>query len=246
VHDLQSLYTVEQLDVFPGRAVRKGEELCHIANHHELFLRGEAFEADVPSIHQLENLGWQVRAEFGDGGQQKQLEDLAVTYVDNHVDPQTQTFPFYLALPNRVIAENRDAAGRLFRSWQYKPGQRAHLMVPVERWKDQMVLPRQAVVRSGVESFVFRLSHVSIGIRSLVRQGIDAEQLQNRLSQLPGLEFEPVGVTVVHQDRHRCVIDANGSLRPGDLIAMNQAYQLFLAWKLQVADGGGHSHDHDH
>jgi cobalt-zinc-cadmium efflux system membrane fusion protein len=242
----QALYTVEQLDVFPGRAVRKGEELCHIANHHELFLRGEAFEADVPSIHRLENLGWQVRAEFGEGGQQKQFEVLSVTYVDNHVDPQTQTFPFYLALPNRIIAENRDAAGRLFRSWQYKPGQRAHLMVPIERWKDQMVLPRQAVVRSGVESFVFRLGHVSIGIRSLVRQGIDPEQLQVRLSQLPGLEFEPVPVSVVHQDRHHLVIDANGLLRPGDLIAMNQAYQLFLAWKMQVASGGGHSHDHDH
>jgi len=239
-------YSVEQLDVFPGRAVRKGEELCHIANHHELFLRGEAFEADVPSIHHLENVGWSIAAEFGDGVGQVRIDDLSVTYVDNHVDPQTQTFPFYMSLPNRVVAENRDAAGRLFRSWQFKPGQRAHLMVPVERLSEQMVVPRQAVVRSGVEAFAFRLGHVSIGIRSMVRRGVDPQTLQNSLNRLSELEFEPVPVSVMHQDRNHCVVAGDGSLRPGDLIAMNQAYQLFLAWKLQIAGGGGHSHDHDH
>jgi membrane fusion protein, heavy metal efflux system len=64
--DIGPIYTVEQLNVFPGRAVQKGEELCHIASHYELFVRGEAFESDVPAIRRLNERGWGVDAEFGE------------------------------------------------------------------------------------------------------------------------------------------------------------------------------------
>ena len=239
--DPDPIYTVEKLNVFPGRAVQKGEELCHIASHSELFVRGEAFETDLPAIRKLNERGWGIAAEFGQEQGRFRVEDLSVTYIDNHVDPETQTFPFYLSLPNRVVAEHRDAAGRLFRSWQFKPGQRAHLSVPVEEWPAQIVLPRDAVVRSGPEVFVFRLED---------EQGADklpatvTERLA-MLAEVPELELEPVSVQLLHQDRWNCVIAADGELREGDIIAMNRAYQIHLAWKLQLS-GGGHHHDHDH
>jgi membrane fusion protein, heavy metal efflux system len=242
------IYTVESLDVFPGRAVTKGEELCHIANHHELFLRGEAFESDVPVVRRLKASGWAISAEFGDGDGRTRVDDLSITYMDNHVDPGTQTFPFYLTLHNRVVSEHRDNAGRLFRSWQFKPGQRAHLFVPVEQWTDQIVLPREAVVRAGPDAFVFRLEdpqqasgHFGGAEETRLRRG---EERLAALADLPEFEMEPVSIHVLHQDTANCVIAANGELQIGDVVAINQAYQIYLAWKLQMS-GGGHDH-HDH
>jgi len=245
-HEL--VYTVEQLDAFPGRSVRKGDELCHIANHYELFLRGEAFETDLDAIHQLSQKQWTITAEFGDvespGRARDIVEGLKITYIDNHVDPQTQTFPFYLVLPNQVVAESSDAAGRVFRSWRFKPGQRAHLQVPIEHWGERLVLPRDAVVRSGVETFVFLLENADeLGDLSDLQE-LGPEELWQRLETLPELEFEPVAVRVLHQDRQHCVIEASDVLQPGQLVAMNQAYQLLLAWRMQLSGGGGHHHDH--
>ena len=236
------VYTIERIDAFPGRAVLKGEELCHVANHFELFLRGEAFELDVPAIRLLNERDWGVAAELGEGDGHERIENPRVTYMDNHVDLQTQTFPFYMSLPNRVVTESRDAQGRLFRSWQFKPGQRAHLFVPVEEWLNQIVLPRDAVVRSGPEAFVFRVEEP--GVSPLQRY----RKREERLAQVPRrdeFEFEPVPVQILHQDRDRVVIADDGDLKIADLVALNHAYQLFLAWKLQ-ASGGGMAHDHDH
>ncbi len=240
--DSGPIYTVEQLDVFPGRSVRKGDELCHIANHHELFIRGEAFESDVPAVRDLAKTDWTITAEFDQGGSHLRVEGLRVTYLDNHVDPTTQTFPFYLALENEVVAEQHDAAGRLFRSWRFKPGQRAHLHVPVDEWIDQIVLPRDAVVRTGPEAFVFRLEDpADFTDPSLWDSATSADDLADSVMT----ELEPVGVHVIYQDRHSCVIAADGELQVGDVVAMNRAYQLFLAWKLQMSGGdSGHHHDH--
>lgn len=243
------IYTVEQLDAFPGRAVRKGEELCHIANHHELFLRGEAFETDLDAIYQLTKNGWTITAELGNvdfSGQPRDvIEGLEITYIDNHVDPQTQTFPFYMALPNQVVIENHDASGRVFRSWRFKPGQRAHLHVPVETWGNRLVLPRDAVVQSGAETFVFWLENASdLGDLSHL-QDLEPEELWQHLEKLPEFEFEPIAVQVLHQDQRHCVIESSAALASGQLLAMNQAYQLLLAWRMQFSGGGGHHH-HDH
>ena len=42
------------------------------------------------------------------------------------------------------------------------------------------------------------------------------------------------------------VIDREGPLRPGDVVALNRAYELNLALKRMTEGGGGHSHDHSH
>jgi membrane fusion protein, heavy metal efflux system len=234
------IYTVEHLDVFPGRLVGKGEQLAHVANHHELFLRGDAFDSDVVAIRNALTQNWDVTAEMGLGESRVQVRNLKITYLDNHVDATTQTYPFFLALPNRVVGERRDAKGRLFRSWQFKPGQRAHLYVPTEVWMDQIVLPRDSVVRSGPESYVFRLAAGSAFQRRLAPN----ERLA-RLERMNAWTLEPVPVQVLHKDRREAVVTSDGDLKVGDLVVVERAYQVYLAWKLQMAGGGG-GHDHPH
>jgi hypothetical protein len=41
------------------------------------------------------------------------------------------------------------------------------------------------------------------------------------------------------------VIAKDGELQSGDIVVMNRAYQLFMAWKMQSTGGAaGHTHDH--
>lgn len=234
------IFTVERLDVFPGRLVRKGEELCHIANHYELFLRGDAFESDVVAIRNAMQHQWKVTAEMGLADSRIEVENLTISHLDNHVDPLSQTFPFYMALPNRVVGERMDSEGRLFRSWQFKPGQRAHVYLPTDFWPDSIVLPREAIVRSGPESFAFRLAPGSAFQRRLA----PSERL-SRLDRMRTWELEPVPVEVLHQDRRSVVIAQGDQLNLGDLVVVSRAYQVYLAWKLQLSgEGGGHDHHH--
>ena len=234
------VYSIEELNVYPGRQVRKGEELCHIANHHELFIRGDAFESDVAVVRRAMQEGSEIRGEVGQDESRVRIEGLRITYVDNHVDPVTQTFPFYLAVANRVMSQHRDASGRLFRSWQFKPGQRAHLYVPVRQWSDQFVMPRDALVRAGPESYVFRLVP-----GSPFEKRMTPEQRLRRLESADVWHFEPVPARVLYQDRQQVVLADDGRLKADDLLVAEQAYQVFLAWKLQLSSGAG-GHDHEH
>lgn len=240
------VHTVEELNVYPGKSVRKGEELCHVANHQELYVRGEAFEPDVAAIHHAMQKQWGISVETGEDDAAVRLDGLAVTYLDNHVDERSQTYPFYLAVPNRVISQQVDAAGRLFRSWQYKPGQRAHVYVPQQTWPDQCVLPRGSLVTAGVNHYVFRL-HETLDDVAFER---NSEERLQRTSTLEEWVLEPVPVHVLHQDRTVVVIDKNTALndeplQDGDIVVTRGAYQAYLAWKLQSSEGGG-GHDHGH
>ncbi len=234
------IYTVEALTVFPGMTVAKGEELCHIASHQELYIRGEAFDSDLAIVRQAMQQGTLIVAETGEESSREQIPNLRIKYMDNHADSVSRTFPFYLALANRVVAEQQDDQGRLFRSWQFKPGQRAHLYLPVETVSGQIVLPRDAVIRSGPEAFVFRIEEDCLRASSTTL----AEKMAD-LERLKIWEFEPVSVRVLHQDQSIVVLRSGDDLELDDMVVTNQAYQIYLAWKLQLSGGGG-GHDHDH
>jgi hypothetical protein len=171
----------------------------------------------------------------------QRVEGLTVTYMDNHVDTRTQTYPFYLPIPNRVVSQQTDAAGRPFRSWQFKPGQRAHLFVPTETWPDQWVVPRDAVVRGGIEAYVFRLEP-SLEDIAFERPATERFERSGQLSTWP---LTPVPVRVLHQDRQHAVLETGGQLADGDIVLTHGAYHAYLAWKLQASGGGGgHGHEH--
>jgi len=56
-----------------------------------------------------------------------------------------------------------------------------------------------------------------------------------------------VPVRLLHRDDRTVVIAGDGQLHADDQVALNQAYKLHLALKMQMAGGGGgHHHGHEH
>lgn len=243
-------YTIESINVHPGESVAPEKGLARLARHTRLQVRGHAFERDMPVIASL-GPEQTVSVEFGsaahsgiDGvfgtiaggehhGHGSVIEGLELLYIDNHVDPKTQAYSFYIPMENEVLRDSTDERGHVFRSWKYKPGQRVHVQVPVDRLPDRMVLPAAAVVTDGPESFVFRLAG-----RHAAGEGPDGKRLYDEM-------YEAIPVVIAHRDSNLVVIAPGGELKKGDLIAMNRAYQLLLAMKNATEGGGGH-HGHSH
>jgi hypothetical protein len=59
------------------------------------------------------------------------------------------------------------------------------------------------------------------------------------------IELERVPVAVLHRSNAAVVLQGDGALREGDVVALNRAYELNLALKRQAGEGG-HAHDHEH
>ena len=215
-------FSIEKIDVFPGKMIQPGDDLCELAVHDELALTGLGFQRDSELIAQVLEHQWPVSAVFEASENNELLrEGMKIQYADNMVDADTHLFKFYIPLDNEVVRDMAGPNGVMYRSWRFKPGQRAQLLVPVEHWNDKFVLPTEAVVKEGLDAFVFR---------------------QN------GKLFERVPVVIAYEDDRHSVLAEGSRLSAGDVIAMNDAYQLNLA--LRKAEGGGgdahahHGHEH--
>ncbi|MDM4015101.1 efflux RND transporter periplasmic adaptor subunit [Roseiconus lacunae] len=211
--------TLQQLDVHKGQSVAAGETLCILADYDELFIEGMAFEQDVSQLRQTSDKEWTVDAIFRQPGDEIQVvEGLKIAYLANTVDPASRTLHFYVRLPNEVAKDRREDGNR-YVEWKYLPGQRLQLRVPVEEWPDQIVLPVDAVAREGAESFVFQ---------------------QN------GDHFDRVPVHVKYRDQYSAVIENDGSLFSGDVVALRGAHQMQMALKNKAGGGvdphAGHNH----
>lgn len=210
---------LQQLDVHKGQAVDAGETLCILTDYDELFIEGQAFEQDVERLRQASANEWKVDAIFEQPGVGVLVvDDLEIAYLANSVDTNSRTLHFYVRLPNKVTKDRRDDGNR-YVEWKYFPGQRLQLRVPVEEWSDQIVVPVGAVAREGAESFVFQ---------------------QN------GDHFDRVPVHVKYRDQYSAVIDNDGSLFPGDVVAMRGAHQMQMALRNKAGGGvdphAGHNH----
>jgi hypothetical protein len=126
---------------------------------------------------------------------------------------------FFVNLPNEIVQDETNDEGQRFVSWRYRVGERLELRVPVEEWPQQLVVPVDAVAREGAESYVF---------------------------QENGDHFDRVPVHVKYRDQKSVVIANDGSLYPGDVIAMRGAHQLQMALKNKAGGGvdphAGHNH----
>ena len=236
----QTDLTVEELLVESGQNVTRGEVICTLASYGLLSVRGYAFENEIDIVSRLAAEERAVAVEFGIGKHTDIRSGLNIQYVDCNVDPSTQSFQFYVPLPNKVVAESTDPLGRRFRTWQYKVGQRVHLLVPDRVAQEQIVVPRDALVREGPDAYVFR------EVVDMPEETVPhASELTEASDEHAYMELEPVPVTVVHQDRAYAVIAPNEAIDVGDHIAMNSGYQLFLALKSQQSThAGGHDHHH--
>ncbi len=211
---------VQELKVERGQHVTAGDPLAILADHAALLIEGEAFEQDIPQITQAVIGNAPVTAVLESlGGQQEQVAGLHIAYIANRVDPVSRAMHFYVTLPNRTIRDSMNPSGARFVEWQYKPGQRMQLRVPVEQWPDRIVLPTEAVAQDGVENYVFRAN---------------------------GDHFDRQIVHVEHRDPQWVVVANDGSLFPGERVALSAAQQLQLALKNKAGGGidphAGHNH----
>ncbi|WP_234952468.1 efflux RND transporter periplasmic adaptor subunit [Rhodopirellula baltica] len=210
---------LQDLAVHKGESVSAGETLCILTDYDELFIEGLAFEQDINQLRNASQNGWKVDAIFEEpGSESRVIEGLEIAYLANQVDAQSRTLRFYVGLPNEVANDHR-ASGNRYVEWRYVPGQRMQLRVPVEEMPEQIVVPVEAVASEGAETFVFQ---------------------QN------GNHFDRVPVHVKYRDQYSAVIDNDGSLFPGDVIAMRGAHQMQMALKNKSGGGvdphAGHNH----
>ncbi len=210
---------IDELKVQKGQGVVAGEMLCSLSDYSKLYIEGQAFEQDAPVVAHAAQKGWLLSASFPDGNSEQNLSGLKLAYVENAVDPATRTLSFFVELPNEVLRDETNDEGQRFMTFKYRIGQRLQLKVPVDVWESQIVVPVDAVVKEGADWYVFQ---------------------QN------GNRFERVAVHVKHRDQQVVVIDNDGAIYPGDVIALKSAHQLQMAIKNKL-DGGvdphaGHTH----
>ncbi len=214
------VYTIESIDIFPGKLVQPGDELCDLGLHTELYLEGHAFERDSRLIALAVQEQRPLTALFEGESEAPELrEGLLIRYVENSLDPATRTLRFFVPLQNEVIRDAEADNGVIYRSWRFKPGQKVRLLLPVQKLTEQIVLPADAVVTEGPDAYIFRAN---------------------------GELLERVPVVIEHRDPRYVVLRNDGSVFPGDEIALNQAYQINLALKKQQGSGidlhAGHNH----
>ena len=210
---------IEQLNVQKGQSVNAGELLCTLADYNTLYIEGQAFEQDSGSITQASERGWTVSAVFPNEGGETVLDGLNLAFVGNSVNPETRSLPLFVNLPNQVIRDQTSPEGQRFVSWRYRPGQRLQLRVPVEEWKDQIVVPVDAIVKDGADWYVFQ---------------------QN------SEHFDRVPVHVKYRDQSSAVIAYDGALFPGDVIALRSAHQMQMALKNKSGGGADPHAGHNH
>jgi len=214
--DAGTTLVVESLDVQRGQAIEQGGRLCSLTDYSRLYIEGRAFEQDSNIIGSAASRDWKVTALFTDG---QTIADLPIAFVSSEIDEEARTLRFYVDLQNKILRDNTDADGYRFLSWKYKPGQRLQLLIPVEEWKDQIVLPVDAVAQEGAEFFVFQ---------------------QN------GSHFDRISVHVLHRDQSSVVIANDGTLFPGDIVALRNAHQMQMAVRNKAGGAvdphAGHNH----
>lgn len=211
---------VQELKVSQGKYVSAGDTLCKLADYGELYIEGQAFEQDIGVINKAASSGCGVSAILGSksAGDEEVSPGLCILYLDDKVDPESRALHFYVALPNRILREDK-AEGRCFVYWQFRPGQRTQIRIPVEQWKDRIVLPLEAVAQEGAEAYVFEANDD---------------------------HFDRRPVRIEYRDQDWVVIANDGVLKVGAMVAASAAHQMQLALKTRAGGGvdphAGHNH----
>ena len=211
---------LQEVLVHKGETVAAGTTLAVLADYSELYIEGRAFEQDAELLSKCAELGWKVAASFDKPGHEStRIENLDLIYSASEIDPESRSLSFFVRLPNEVARETPSPNGQTFIDWKYRPGRRLQLLVPVEEWADQIVLPVEAIAREGAESFVFQ---------------------QN------GDHFDRVAVQVTYRDATNVVLKSDGSIFPGDVVAQRGAHQMQMALKNKAGGGADPHAGHNH
>lgn len=215
------LLQVERLNVEIGHHINAGEPLCQLNDHTVLYVEGRAFPEDAELLNRAAQSGADVCAllETGAATRSDQVCNLKILYLGSKIDPESRVLSCFATLPNEMIRDDRDAEGRRFIGWRFLPGQRMQLQAPVETWDNRIVLPVEAVVQEGPESYVFRED---------------------------GDHFHRCPVQIEYRDPFNVVLAPGNEISAGDRLAMNSAQQLQLVLKNRSGGGAEAHHDHPH
>jgi biotin carboxyl carrier protein len=214
-------FRVQEIKVSQGAYVTAGTLLCRLVDHGDLYIEGKAFEQDVQAINDVAAQGLRVAAsvESKTSGSTATVSDLKILYLDDRVHADTRAFCFYVALPNRVLREEKGSDGRDFLYWQFKPGQRMQIKVPVETWANRIVLPHGAVAQEGAEFYVFEAN---------------------------GDHFDRRPIHVEYRDADWVVIANDGAIKLGVMVDTSAAHQIQMAIKNKsggaIDPHAGHNH----
>jgi hypothetical protein len=212
-------FEVHSLAVELGEQVAAGQLVARLADHRLLLIEARGFKEDLPAVQEAIKSGWQASVEFdspSEGGWPSLPESYPILRMANSLDPETRTFSFFLPLANQSQAYESEGVTRLL--WRFRPGTQLRVRVPVEKFENVFVVPKQAVVWEGPEAYVFR---------------------QN------GDFFDRLPVHVLHEDRTQAALANDGSLKPSFYIAQSAAASLNRVLKAQASSGvpaGVHVH----
>ena len=185
--------------------------LAELSNHQSLYIIGHAFKREAPFLEQATQERRRIHIEFAEDvvGRWPELQQsFEIRHLSNSMDRESRTFDFFIPLTNQSRAYEKQ--GKSFLVWRFRPGQRARLHVPVEKYENVFVVPSAAVVREGPEAYVFQ---------------------QN------GDLFKQFSVHVLHEDRQSVVIANDGSIPAGSYLAQSAAASLNRVLKAQTASG---------
>jgi hypothetical protein len=216
----ECLLQVQQLKTLQGKFVAAGDTLCTLMDNSTLYIEGIAFEQDIPVINRASAAGQDISAALGSrSGGEETVGGLRILYLDDKVERESRAFHFFVTLPNHLVRQDETPDGHRFVYWQFKPGQRTQVRIPVERWTERIVLPADAVAQEGAESYVFEAN---------------------------GGHFDRRAVHVEYRDQDSVIIANDGALRPGTAVAISSAHQMQLALKNKMGGGvdphAGHNH----
>ncbi|MFT7642619.1 MAG: cobalt-zinc-cadmium efflux system membrane fusion protein [Pirellulaceae bacterium] len=213
------LYHVQRIGVKRGQHVTAGDSLSVFGDHCLLNVEGQAFEDDIEDIMRAMRAGTplEVTPVGSEPGSVDALK-LPIRFIGDHVDEDSRTLQFYMMLTNQLTDPGKDVGDR-FVTWKFRPGQRFEVHLPVSAaWKQQIVLPNDAIVDEGAEAYVF-VKHEK--------------------------EFERFPVHILYRGTHEVVVERNEELI-GRTVAVTGAFQMHLAIKSKLGGGGGAHAGHMH
>ena len=205
-------YEVEDLKVELGQQVTAGQALAILANHQSLYVKGHAFKKEASRLALAAENSWEIDIEFTEDNSDDWPEIdqvFQIHHLSNTTDPNSRTFDFFVTLSNQSRVYKRDE--RPFVIWRFRPGQRAIVNVPVEKFENVLVLPEEAVATEGPQSFVF---HQSLNF------------------------FNRIPVKILYQDRYNIVIENDGTIGAAFDIVQNSAASLNRILKSRPANSG--------
>lgn len=216
---VETQFVVTELAARRGQSVAAGETLTVLANYESLLAEGLAFQQDAEALTTAARKDWPVQAVLEGGANQRVvLNDLSIAYVGGEVQEVSRALPFYVPLENEIVQQEQRGE-KLYVVWRFKPGQRLRLRVPIDQTPDVFVLPVRAIASEGPERYVF---------------------VEN------GDHFDRRTVQVVLRDQLSVAVANDGSLLPGETIAVSGAHQLQMALKNQAGGAidphAGHNH----